>query len=134
MRRLILAVVLVAAVAAGAARGATTPAGWLAGKTQISFGCPGPQRDDGPACQPWHAFPNAQVSVARVTAAGVVGTPRVVTSDDTGGFRLRLAPGAYDVTPLRQPHTLQGTPIRVRITAGAVTRVLVRFEGFPKMV
>ncbi|MGZ4390101.1 MAG: hypothetical protein ACXVZL_12040 [Gaiellaceae bacterium] len=137
MRRLIAVMVLAAAgAAAGTSHGATTPAGWLAGKTQISFGCPGPVRDDVPSCNPWHAFPNAQVSVVRVAANGtpVASTRRLVVSDDTGAFRLRLAAGAYEVIPLKQPHALPTDPLRVRVTAGTVTHVVVRFEGFPKMM
>lgn len=136
MRRLILVTMLLAAVAAGAARGATVPAGWLAGKTQISFGCPGPVRQDGPPCEPWRIFPDARFAVVRIGPGGtpVAATRRVVVSDDGGAFRLRLAAGAYDVTPLRQAHTLGGAQLHVRVTAGAVTRVLVRFVGFPQMM
>ena len=137
LRRLIAVTVLVAAgTAAAPAHGAGTPAGWLAGKTQISFGCPGPVRDDQPACDPWRPFPNARFSVVRIGTGGtpVAATRRLVVSDDGGAFRLRLAAGAYDVTPLRQAHTFAGTPLRVRVTAGAVTRLVVRFEGYPKMM
>ena len=137
MRRLIVVIALAAAgAAAGASHGAATPTGWLAGKTQISFGCPGPVRDGVPSCNPWHAFPNARVSVVRVAANGtpIASTRRLVVSDGAGAFRLRLAAGAYEVVPLRQPHTLPTDPLRVRVNAGAVTRVVVRFEGFPKMM
>ncbi|HEY6053189.1 MAG TPA: hypothetical protein VIU86_04615, partial [Gaiellaceae bacterium] len=126
LRRLIAIAVLAAAgAAAGASHGATVPTGWLAGKTQISFGCPGPQRDDGPACNPWRTFANAQVSVVRVRADGtpVLSTRRLVVSDDAGAFRLRLAAGAYMVTPVKQPHALPTAPLQVRVTGGAVTRV-----------
>lgn len=137
LRTLIAVTVLAAAgAAAGTSHGATTPAGWLAGKTQISFGCPGPVREDGPSCNPWRTFPNAQLSLVRIGPGGapVAATRRLVVSDDGGAFRLRLAAGAYEVTPLRQAHALAGTPLRVRVTAGAVTRLLVRFEGFPQMM
>jgi hypothetical protein len=137
LRRLIAVTVLAAAgTAAGASQGATVPTGLLAGKTQISFGCPGPQRDDVPACNPWRTFANAQVSVVRVRADGtpVLSTRRLVVSDDAGAFRLRLAAGAYTVTAVKQPRALPTAPLHVRVTAGAVTRVVVRFEGFPKMM
>jgi hypothetical protein len=129
-------VLAAAGVAAGTSHGATTPAGWLAGQTQISFGCPGPVRDDVPTCNPWHAFAGAQVSVVRVRADGtpILSTRRLVVSDDAGAFRLRLAAGGYTVTAVKQPRALPTAPLRVRVRAGSVTRVVVRFEGFPKMM
>jgi hypothetical protein len=135
LRRLI-AVTVLAAGAAATAHAAAVPTGLLAGRTEISFGCPGPVREGVPSCNPWRAFPNAQVSVVRVRADGapIPSTRRLVVSDDAGAFRLRLVAGSYSVTLLKQPHALPGPPLRVRVTAGAVTRVVVRFEGFPKMV
>jgi hypothetical protein len=97
--------------------------------TQISFGCPGPVRETGPTCNPWHAFPHARLAVAR---AG--GASRIVVSDAAGRLRLRLAPGSYAVTPLAQAHARAGAVLHVRVRPGAVTRLLVRFEGFPQML
>jgi hypothetical protein len=139
MRRLIaIGITLLAGTGtvAGAAAPARTVDGWLAGRTQISFGCPGPVRKGYPSCDPWRVFAHARFSVAREAADGapIPSTTRLVVSDGQGRFSLRLPAGRYTVTPLPQAHTRGGTRLRVRAEAGAVTRVLVRFQGFPMML
>ena len=64
---------------------------------------------------------------------GPSGRARIVVSDSLGRFSLRLAPGNYTVTSLPQAHTRGGTTLQVRIRPGALTRILVRFQGFPMM-
>jgi hypothetical protein len=46
---------------------------------------------------------------------------------------LRLDAGSYLVTPLPQHNTHGGPRLSLRVDAGATTRVLVRFLGFPQM-
>jgi hypothetical protein len=127
------ALVISTGIVAGTAAAAATGTGVLTGQTQISFGCPGPVRVGGPFCHPWHAFAHARFSVARSRAGGAV-DPRLVVSDVRGRFTLRLTTGSYTLTPLPQAHTDGGAALQVRIAAGQVTRVLVRFQGFPEML
>jgi len=112
-----------------------TGSGQLAGKTQISFGCPGPVREGTPGCNPWRAFAHARFSLARYSASGdpIPGTRRIVTSDARGRFAFRLPAGAYLLTPLPQRHTHGGTRLTVRLRAGDSATRLVRFIGFPQM-
>ena len=133
MRRLIvigLAALASLVATGGSASPARTADGLLTGTTQISFGCPGPVREGEPSCHPWHPLARALFSVA----AGP-GNTRLVRSDARGHFSVRLPVGSYKVTPLPQPalHTLGGAQLTVRIRAGATTRILVRFVGFPQM-
>ena len=107
-----------------------TTAGTLVGKTLISYGCPGPVAESGPSCNPWRTFAQARFSVSPSPAGGRVIT---VVSGSLGGFSLRLPPGSYMVTPLPESHTRGGTTLQVRIRAGALTQILVRFQGFPMM-
>jgi hypothetical protein len=139
MRRLIaigITLLVGTGAAAGVAAPVTTADGWLAGRTQISYGCPGPVRKGYPSCDPWRMFAHARFSVALEAANGspIPSTSRLVVSDGQGRFSLRLPAGRYAVTPLPQAHTRGGTRLRVRVEAGAVTRVLVRFQGFPMML
>lgn len=138
MRRLIAIWIVLAAgsVAAAAPASAGAADGRLSGSTQISFGCPGPVREGSPSCHPWRSFGHLRfyVSSSTVTGRPVPGTRRLVVSDAQGGFALRLTAGAYVVMPLPQAHTSGGTWVRARVRAGGATRILVRFEGFPKMV
>ena len=139
MRRLI-AIGITLLAGTGAAAGVAAPArtldGWLARRTQISYGCPGPVRKGYPACNPWRSFAHARFSVALEAADGspLLNTKRLVVSDSQGRFILRLPAGSYTVTPLAQAHTHGGTPLRVRVEADTLTRVLVRFQGFPMML
>jgi hypothetical protein len=139
MRRLI-AVSITFLAGTGAAAGVAVPArtvdGTLAGRTQISFGCPGPVREGRPSCHPWHIFAHARFAVAPEAADGspIPNTNRVVVSDGQGRFILRLPAGRYTVTPLPQAHTHGGTSLRVWIEADTLTRVRVRFQGFPLML
>jgi hypothetical protein len=129
--RLVATAVCIAAatgLCAAASAGAAT--GRLAGQTQVSFGCPGPVAQDGPSCNPWRPFSHARFSVTALGGA----RSTTVASDGSGRFALRLAAGSYRVAPLAQAHTRTGTPVQVRVRAGATTRILVRFEGFPRMV
>ena len=106
-----------------------TPPGTLAGQTEISYGCPGPVAEGGPSCNPWHLFAEARFSIS----PSLPGLARTVVSDGLGRFSLRLPPGSYTVTTLQNAHTRGGTTFQVRIRAGALTRILVRFQGFPMM-
>jgi hypothetical protein len=110
---------------------AATPAGGgtLAGQTQISYGCPGPVAEGGPSCNPWRTFAGARFTVS----PSALGPARTVVSDSLGRFSVRLAPGSYTVAALPQTHTRGGPALHVRIRAGALTRILVRFQGFPMM-
>ena len=131
MRRVIVTAtcLLAGSSAAVALATARTTAGTLVGQTLISYGCPGPVAVGGPSCNPWRAFAQARFSVSSSPA----GRARMVVSDSLGRFSLRLPPGSYTVTTLPQAHTRGGTTLQVRIRAGAVTRILVRFQGFPMM-
>jgi hypothetical protein len=105
--------------------------GRLSGVTQISYGCPGPQRV-GQQCERWSSFAHARFRVT--TLAGAGGSARVIVSDGRGRFTLALAPGRYRVTPLRQAHTTGGVSVTVAIRTTATTWVRVRFQGFPRML
>jgi hypothetical protein len=114
---------------------AVTLSGQLAGKTQISFGCPGPVQEGTPGCNPWRAFAHARLSLAQRSASGdpIAGTRRIVRSDARGRFALRLPVGSYLITPLPQRNTHGGTRLTVQVRAGESTTTLVRFIGFPQM-
>ena len=103
--------------------------GRLSGVTQISYGCPGPQRDGEP-CEHWSSFAQARF---RLTKLGS-GAARTVTADRRGRFTLVLMIGRYRLTPLRQAHTTGGTPLTLTIHAEATTWARVRFQGFPRML
>ncbi len=121
--------------ALSAASPVPTASGRLAGKTQISFGCPGPVREGTPGCNSWRPFAHARFSLAQRASRGdpIPGTRRVVTSDTRGRFVLRLRVGSYLITPLPQRHTDGGTRVTVHVRAGESTTTLVRFDGFPQM-
>ena len=131
MRRVIVAAtcLLAGSGVADVAATAGTAVGTLAGQTQISYGCPGPVAEGGPSCNPWRPFAQARFSVSPSPS----GRARIVVSDSLGRFSLRLAPGNYTVTSLPQAHTRGGTTLQVRIRPGALTRIVVRFQGFPMM-
>jgi hypothetical protein len=103
--------------------------GRLSGVTQISYGCPGPQREGDP-CENWSSFPDARFQLTKLDGAAA----RTITSDTNGSFTLMLAAGRYRLTPLPQSHTTGGTPLTAIVQADATTSVRVRFEGFPRMV
>ena len=109
--------------------------GQLVGKTQISFGCPGPVQEGTPGCNPWRAFAHARFSLAGHSASGdpIAGTRRLVTSDARGRFALRLPVGGYLITPLPQRNTHGGTRLTVQVRASESITTLVRFIGFPQM-
>jgi hypothetical protein len=120
------------ALAAGSAPQASLEAqdpGRLSGVTQISYGCPGPQRE-GEACEHWFSFAHARFQVARVGGTSA----RTITSDGRGRFTLLLGAGRYRLTPLRQTQTNGGTVVVVTVRTGATTWARVRFEGFPRML
>jgi hypothetical protein len=133
-------VALLCAALAWGAFAVTAPSavrtGTLAGVTQISFGCPGPAREDGPTCQPWHAYPHARFRVVRLDAnrSPLSGTARIVTSDAQARFRLLVRIGVYRLTPLPQAHTRGGPSLTVRVVHARATHALVRFVGVPQMV
>ena len=122
-------------VAAGVANPAVTASGRLTGKTQISFGCPGPAREGTPGCNPWRPFAHARFSLGQLSASGnpIPGTRRTVTSDAHGRFQLLLSAGTYVITPLPQRNTHGGKRLNVQVRAGESATVLVRFAGFPRM-
>ncbi|MGB2875588.1 MAG: hypothetical protein WBB76_08970 [Gaiellaceae bacterium] len=129
------AAVVCIGAAVGVANPAVTTGGRLTGKTQISFGCPGPVREGTPGCNPWRPFAHARFSLAQRSASGnpIAGSRRTVTSDAHGHFQLLLTSGAYVITPLPQRHTHGGNRLNVRVRAGESTTVLVRFAGYPQM-
>jgi hypothetical protein len=127
---LVLWLVALAPCAVPQARGAVQNLGRLSGVTQISYGCPGPQREGEP-CEHWSTFAQAQFRVAKLSS----GTPtRTITSDRRGRFTLLLTIGRYQLTPLAQAHTTGGTQITVTIQTAATTWTRVRFQGFPRML
>jgi hypothetical protein len=130
------AAVVCVGVVVGVANPALTADGRLTGKTQISFGCPGPVRQGKPGCNSWRPFAHARFTVAQRSASGnpISSTRRTVTSDAQGHFQLLLPAGAYVITPLPQRHTHGGNRVNVQVRAGKSTAVLVRFTGFPQMV
>jgi hypothetical protein len=125
-----LSVVALALGSASQAGSAAQDPGRLSGVTQITYGCPGPQRE-GETCERWSSFAQAQFRVAKLNSAAAV---RTVTSDARGRFTLALAPGLYRLTPLRQAHTTGGTAVTVTVRAGATAWARVRFQGFPRML
>ena len=138
MRRLIT-IGSAAAACIGAAVAIANPAltarGHLTGKTQISFGCPGPVGEGTAGCNPWRPFAHARFSLAQRSASGnpIPGTGHTFTSDAQGHFQLLLSAGAYVITPLPQRNTHGGKRLKVQVRAGKVTVALVRFAGFPQM-
>ena len=128
-----IAAVVCGGAAAGVANPAATASGRLSGKTQISFGCPGPATE--PPCNPWRPFAHARFSLAQRSADGgpKPGTRRTIISDARARFSLRVAVGSYVITPLRQSHTRGGERLVVQVGAGVSTAALVRFIGFPQM-
>lgn len=103
--------------------------GRLSGATQISYGCPGPQRV-GEQCEHWSSFDHARFGLTTLGS----GHTRIITSNSRGRFTLLLGPGRYRLTPLRQTHTTGGASVTVTIRATATTWVRLRFEGFPRML
>ena len=130
-----VAVVVCAVLGAGAASASSNPTGRLVGLTQITYGCPGPQRV-GQQCERWSVFKHARFAVTRVRPDGTpfASSRRVVVSDGNGRFSLVLTTGAYTVMPLAQAHTQGGRSFAVRVRAGQVARITVRFLGYPMMV
>jgi hypothetical protein len=127
---LVLWLVALIAGAAPQASGAVQNLGRLSGVTQISYGCPGPQREGEP-CEHWSTFARAQFRVAKLSSGGAT---RTITSDRLGRFTLVLAIGRYRLTPLPQAHTTGGILITATIQAAATTWTRVRFQGFPRML
>src|SRR5437868_13672350 len=112
----VLSVLLAAAALVGTARPA--PGGsTLSGVTQISYGCPGPQRVS-EQCQRWLVFGNARFALSNGRRT------TVVTSDRQGRFSIVVSPGTYRLIPLPQAHTKGGVRLSARIGAGRTTRVL----------
>jgi hypothetical protein len=107
----------------------------LAGRTLITFGCPGPARI-GIACPRWHLFPQARFAIRQIGPSGqpIPQIVRIVVSDSQARFTLQLRAGDYAITPLSQPHTHGGKTVTAHITTGSTTHVTVRFTGYPQMV
>ncbi len=138
LRRLVTigsAAVVCVGAAVAVANPAVTASGRLTGKTQISFGCPGPVREGTPGCNPWRPFAHARFSLAQRSHTGnpISGSRRTIISDAHGQFQLLLRAGAYVITPLPQRHTHGGNRLNVQVRAGESMAVLVRFAGFPQM-
>lgn len=127
---LVLWLVALAPFAVPQASSAGQNLGRLSGVTQISYGCPGPQREGEP-CEHWSSFARAQFRVAKL---GSRVATRTITSDRLGRFTLVLAAGRYRLTPLRQVHTTGGTLITIMIQPAATTWTRVRFQGSPRML
>jgi hypothetical protein len=138
VRLSITASLLVLGFAIGPAVASSTTVGFgsLVGQTQISLGCPGPGRVGQPSCHPWHPFPHARFTIRQVGPAGrpLPQIVRLVVSDATGTFNVRLDAGTYLITPLAQLHTHGGKTLTIHIRSGELTRVLVRYQGYPQMV
>jgi hypothetical protein len=131
------AVVAAACAVIGAGVGSQAGAsmsGRIVALTQITYGCPGPQRVGQP-CEHWSPFAHARFALTRDRSDGapISSTRRVVVSDAAGRFTLTVTPGTYTITSLPQPHTHGGKPLVVRVRAGAATRIDVRFLGYPLM-
>lgn len=122
-------------VAAGIAARVSTSDGSVTGQTQISFGCPGAARIGSPSCHPWRAFAHARLAVARDAVGTSARTTQrwLVVSDQDGRFTLRLSAGDYTVTLPAQTHTLGGIALHFHVGAVGVTRLVVRFQGYPLM-
>src|SRR5260221_3531752 len=71
--------------------GSAIVTGRLSGVTQISFGCPGPQREGNP-CERWSSFPRARFQVLRLTSRAATLT---ITSGSNRRFALLVATGRY---------------------------------------
>ena len=131
------AVVVVAStvLGAGAVPASANPNGRLAGLTQITYGCPGPQRVD-QQCERWSMFVHARFALTRNRTDGtpMPSTRRVVVSDGSGRFSLLLAAGSYTIAPLAQTHTRGGRTLTARVRAGQTTRITIRFLGYPTML
>src|SRR5690242_10771144 len=123
--RRVAAVVVVACagLGTGAVPASASPTGRLLGVTEISYGCPGPQRV-GQKCQRWSVFKHARFVLTRVQPDGmpIASSRRVVASDRSGQFSLALTAGVYTVSPLSQAHTHGGRSFAVRVRAGQVAR------------
>ena len=134
-RRTAVAVAACAVIGIGAQPASSNSTGRLTGLTQITYGCPGPQRV-GQLCERWFTFARARFAVTRNAADGkpIPTTRRTVVSDGNGHFILVLAAGSYTITPLAQTHTRGGRSLTARVRAGQPTRVTVRFLGYPMMV
>jgi hypothetical protein len=129
----VVAVVVACAVfGASAVSVSTNPDGRLAGLTQISYGCPGPQRV-GQQCERWSMFAHARFALMRNRADGtpVPSTRRIVASDGSGRFSLALPAGSYTIIPLPQTHTRGGATLTARIRPGQTTRITIRFGSSP---
>jgi hypothetical protein len=137
VRRLAVVVAVCSCVVlgVGVVAGSANATGRLAGLTQITYGCPGPQRV-GQQCERWSVFKHARFALTRVRPDGtpIAGSRRIVVSDGNGRFSLVLTAGAYAVIPLAQAHTRGGRSFAVRVRAGQVAGITVRFLGYPMMV
>lgn len=133
------AVVAAAALAAAgtlAARPAAAAArardGRLAGRTEISLGCPAVR--PGSTCRSTRPYPGARFSVSRMAPDGAPRPGgRIVASNPQAVFSTALPAGAYVIAPLASKGTA-GARIDVRVRAGLTTRVVVRFRSLHPIV
>jgi hypothetical protein len=100
------------------AGGAGQDVGRLSGVTQISYGCPGPQRDGEP-CERWSTFAGARFRLVRLSGGAAA---RTITSDRRGRFTVALSVGRYRLTPLRQANTSGGPSFTVTIRTSRASR------------
>jgi hypothetical protein len=96
LRRLVTigsAAVVCIGVPVGVANPAVTSSGRLTGKTEISFGCPGPVREGTPGCNPRRRFVHARFSLAQRSASGnpIPGTAAPSPPTRTGSFSFSCA-------------------------------------------
>jgi hypothetical protein len=124
LREMIRMLALAAALVFAGAASAAAPGGRLSGTALISFGCPGPVMEGDPGCNPWRPVAHARVSIGG----------RTVVADARGRFALGLRAGTYVVAGLAQAHTRGAPRVVVRVSAGRESRVVLRFDGYPKMV
>ena len=120
-----LALVVATGFADAAARRAQM--GSLAGTTKVVAVCPVPSR----LCKSWQPYPHARFTVTRLTTAAkrVAGTTRTVRSDAGARFHISLRAGLYLVKPARGVIAKNGGRQRVRVKAGGLKTITVRFAG-----
>ena len=116
---------MVLLVGTGAA-GASQPRSGIAGKIVEGPTCPVQSVPPQPQCAPRPL--QARVRISRVASHRPA---RVVRSDSTGHFTLRLTPGSYVVQGL--PTSRSGlprppAPERVRVYPGRLTRITLNYD------
>ena len=132
-RRILISVVAVAGAGGGGYCCTCARGGGTADRRDaVLIWLSGSRPEGVPGCNPWHPLRRARFAVA--ASSGY--TPLVVVSTASGRFSVSLPAGHYVVTPLAQParHTNGGKRLIVQVRSGRTTRILVRFEGYPRML